>query len=171
VWGQSPHAGAAPHFLDFISLEKAVAKVESKRFTLKFLKLPDYKLNLFLDKMLSHSPTRVTRRKNMAFYITTDTANISKVEFKSNPDRSNLAVGWNGNTLLITDVPSGIGAALATLAGFGGIGLPAKELYIEIDRNPATFPSGRGTYLEACYAGRIEIRNPIGVEREVLAGR
>lgn len=107
----------------------------------------------------------------MAFFITTDTSNLSKVEFKSNPDRSNIAVGWNGNTLLITDLPSGIGAALATLIGIAGAGLPARELYIEIDRNPSTFPSGSGTYLEAGYAGRIEIRNPIGVEREVMASR
>jgi hypothetical protein len=95
----------------------------------------------------------------MAFSITTDTSNISKVEFKTNPDSSNVAVKWSGNTLLITDVPAGIGSTLATLASLPIPPLPAKVVYIEIDKNPAQFPSGSGTYLEAGYAGRIEIRN------------
>lgn len=101
----------------------------------------------------------------MAFFITVDTSKITKVEFKTNPDLSNVAVQWNGNTLLITDLPAGIGSTLATLASLPIPPIPAKVLYIEIDKNPAQFPSGSGTYLEAKYAGRIEIRNliPAGV--------
>lgn len=105
----------------------------------------------------------------MAFFITTDTANISKVEFNNNSDRCNVAVGWNGNTLLITNVPAGAGSALATLAGISVPLMPAREIYIEIDQNPATFPSGRGTFLQAGYAGRIELRRPI--RAGVPAGR
>jgi hypothetical protein len=97
----------------------------------------------------------------MAFFITTDTSKIAKVEIKDNPEFSNIAFrDWDGgHTLLITGVPSALGATLATLAQFDVPPFLAKELYIEVCKTPVPYSTGSGTYYETEYAGRIEIRN------------
>lgn len=95
--------------------------------------------------------------------ITTKTSKIAKVEFKTEPDKSNVAFkNWNntGKLLLITDVPSGIASTLALLAQYTPPPfLFDRELYIEIDKNPAEATDTSGTYYVTGYAGRVEIRN------------
>jgi hypothetical protein len=92
----------------------------------------------------------------MSFQITNLTTNqIAKVEFKSNPDFSNIAFSnYNGSSgskaLVIFDVPSAIGSMLAVSLQFGG----SRPLLVEVDENPQLVG---GNYYEAKYAGRIEV--------------
>jgi hypothetical protein len=95
--------------------------------------------------------------------ITTKTSKIAKVEYKTDPNLSNVAFkDWNntGKVLLVTNVPSGIASTLALLAQY----TPPpfffdKELYIEIEKNPVETGDVSGAYYVAGYGGRIEIRN------------
>lgn len=93
----------------------------------------------------------------MAFAITDrNTTQIEKVEFKANPDQSNIAFsnyGPAGEPLLVLNVPAAIGSTLAVIREYG----PAagRGLYIEVNKRPEQLG---GSYFEANYAGRIEIR-------------
>ena len=93
----------------------------------------------------------------MTFAITTlNTTQIQKVEFKSNPDFSNISFdgyGPSGETLLVLNVPAAIGSTLAVVREFGpGAG---RSLYVDVKEKPAQVG---GAYFEAAYAGRIEVR-------------
>jgi hypothetical protein len=92
----------------------------------------------------------------MSFQITNlTTAIIAKVEFKSDPDFSNVAFeNFDGSkkNLLIFNVPSAIGSMLAVNLQFPGA--PGKKLLVEVDKAPQLVG---GLYYEANYAGRIEV--------------
>ncbi|MBD3883831.1 hypothetical protein IFO70_18875 [Phormidium tenue FACHB-886] len=93
----------------------------------------------------------------MSFQITSlATGQIAKVEFKSNPDFSNVAFnnysGSSGNkALVIFNVPAAIGSMLAVSRQFGG----SQPLLVEVEQNPQLVG---GNYYEAKYAGRIEVQ-------------
>jgi len=90
----------------------------------------------------------------MSFQITSLSTNqIAKVEFKSNPDFSNIAFNdyKPGQALVIFNVPSAIGSMLAVSLQFGG----SRPLLVEVDQNPQMIG---GNYYEANYANRIEVQ-------------
>ena len=94
----------------------------------------------------------------MSFQITSLTTDqVVKVEFKSDPDFSNVAFGdYSGSggvkNLLIFNVPSALGNMLAVNLQFPGS--PGNKLLVEVDQTPQMLG---GAYYEAKYAGRIEI--------------
>jgi hypothetical protein len=94
----------------------------------------------------------------MSFQITDlTTGQVAKVEFKSDPDFSNVAFsGFNGSSgirnLLIFNVPSALGTMLAQNLLFPGA--PDNKLLVEVDQAPQMLG---GAYYEANYVGRIEI--------------
>jgi hypothetical protein len=100
----------------------------------------------------NHSEGTIT-----SFQITSlATGQIAKVEFKSNPDFSNVAFdNYNGGSgtkaLIIFNVPSAIGSMLAVSRQFGG----SQPLLVDVDHNPQLVG---GNYYEANYAGRIEVQ-------------
>jgi hypothetical protein len=106
---------------------------------------------------INYLPSSFNKESLMAFTITTlRTGQISKVEFKSNPDLSNLAFegyGPAGEALLITGIPSGLGGTLALIREWGS-GFN-RQVYVEVEKRPEQIG---GAYYEANYAGRIEIR-------------
>jgi hypothetical protein len=92
----------------------------------------------------------------MSFQITSlKTDQVVKVEFKSDPDFSNVAFknfdGSNKN-LLIFNVPSALGNMLALNLQFPTF--PGNKLLVEVDQAPQFVG---GLYYEANYAGRIEL--------------
>ncbi|MFB2975420.1 hypothetical protein [Microseira sp. BLCC-F43] len=94
--------------------------------------------------------------------IITKTSQVAKVEFKTDPNSSNVAFkNWNntGKVLLIANVPSGIASTLALLAQYTPFPFFDKELYIEIEENPVETKDVSGSYYVTRYGGRIEIRN------------
>lgn len=91
-------------------------------------------------------------------YTITDrnTTQIEKVEFKTNPDQSNIAFsnyGPAGEPLLVLNVPAAIGSTLAVIREYGPDA--GRSIYIEVNKKPEQLG---GSYFEANYAGRIEIR-------------
>lgn len=93
----------------------------------------------------------------MSFAITDrNTTQIEKVEFKTSPDLSNIAFsnyGPAGEPLLVLNVPAAIGSTLAVIREYGPSS--GRSLYIEVEQRPEQIG---GSYFEANYDGRIEIR-------------
>jgi hypothetical protein len=87
------------------------------------------------------------------------TGQVVKVEFKSDPDFSNVAFeNFNGSNknLLIFNVPSALGNMLALNLQFPP-GAPDNKMLVEVDQAPQMLG---GDYYEANYAGRIEVTRP-----------
>jgi hypothetical protein len=102
--------------------------------------------------------TKINRKEDIMTFQITDrsTDQIEKVEFKNDPEQSNVAFsnyGPAGEALLVLGVPSAIGSTLATIRQYGAF--PARPLLIEVQSKPEQVG---GSYFEAVYAGRIEIR-------------